>query len=137
MYIEKNTNGNIVVYQSQRMNVCWGFIDKSNDYLGERDEVKGQIFHFFKNAMAIQEELLDYLEKRKCRNIKIRVKNYEDEDFWAIFPVKDFRNKAIEEFKSKAIFSYDKKDFSKYGKQIRLPMHCFTREYNNQEKLVI
>lgn len=135
MYMEKNTNGNIVVYQSQRMNVCWGFIDRNNDYIGERSAKKGQIFHFFKNAIAIQEELLTYLEKRKCRNIKIRVKDYEDEDFWAIFPIKDFRNKAIEEFKDKAIFCYDKKNFSPYGTQVRLPLHRFVRKYDGQKTL--
>ena len=135
MHIEKNTNGNIVIYQSQRMNVCWGFIDNNNDYLGERDEIKSQIFHLYQNAMAIQEDLLTYLEKRKCRNIKIRVKNYEKEDFWATFLVKDFRKKAIEEFGSKAVFNYDTKNHVKYGKQVRLPLNCFTREYDNQTKL--
>lgn len=135
MHIEKNTNGNIVFYQSQRMNVCWGFIDSNNDYLSDRDDAKSQIFHLYKNAIALQLVLLEWLESHKCKDIRIRIKNYEKEDFWAICPVKDFRTLALKEFPNNAIFNYDTKTHATYGKQIRLPMHCFTRKYDGQETL--
>lgn len=137
MYIIKNTKGNLVFYQSRNLKNCWGFIDDNGDYITERSVKKSQIFHFFKNAIAIQEELLALLEKEfKNNHIKVWIPDYEREEFWAIVKVKDFRKMAIEEFGiNKAIFNYDKKDFSRYGVQVRLPLHCFVREYKHQRKL--
>jgi len=100
MHLIKNERGNIVFYQSPSLKHCWGHIDDNGDYLGERDARKAQIFHLYDNAMAIQYEIITYLEAHKAINIKIRVKNYEKEDFWAICPVKDFRRLALEWQKS-------------------------------------
>lgn len=112
MHLIKNNNGNIVIYQSPSLKSCWGYIDEYNDYISERDDSKEQIFHLYDNAMAIQLEVLMYLEAHKGRNIKIRVKNYEKEDFWAICLVKQFRTLAYNWEKrtgKSAIFNYDKK----------------------------
>ena len=139
MHLIKNNNGNIVIYQSPSLKNCWGFIDDNKDYIGERDAKKSQIFHLYDNAMAIQYEVLEYLETNKCRNVMIRVKNYEKEDFWAICPIKEFRNKAKEWEKrtgKPAIFNYDKLNYKRYGIQIRLPMDSFTRKYDNQVELM-
>jgi len=139
MHLIKNTRGNIVIYQSSSLKNCWGHIDDNNDYITERDEKDSQIFHLYENAMAIQYEILLLLEGRKARNIKIRVKNYEKEGFWAICPVKDFRRLAYQwekETGKPAIFNYDLKNFRRYGRQIRLPMQYWTRLYDNQKKLI-
>ena len=136
MFIEKNERGNIVFYQSHRKDKIWGHIDESGDYLSERKFKSGQIFRFFKNAIALQLELLEYLERRdKKKNIKIRVPDYENEPFWAIIKVGEFRQKAIEEFGKRAIFNYDRMNYARYGRQIMCPMHSFTRVYDNQEIL--
>ncbi len=134
MYIEKNTNNNIVFYQSPSKRNCWGFVDQYGDYISERDFKKGQIFYLYKNSMALQLEIIEFMEKTKG-NVRIRVKNYEKEDFWAIVSARDFRRLAKDEFGTNAIFSYDKMNYKKYGLQIRLPMHCFTRKYDNQGTL--
>ena len=138
MHLIKNNNGNIVIYQSPSLKNCWGHIDEYGDYIGERDASKSQIFHLYDNAISIQEEVLIYLEAHKHRNVMIRVKNYEKEAFWAICPVKEFRNKAKEWEKNTgkpAIFNYDKLNYARYGRQIRLPMNYWTRKYDGQEEL--
>lgn len=135
MYITTNSIGEFVFYQSKSMRHCWGHLDKNNDYITIREEKKGQVFHFFKNAIAIQLELLEYLEQHECRDIRVRVPDYEKEPFWAVIPVDKFRVLALKEFGNGAIFNYDKQDYNKYGQQIRLPLHCFSREYDGQKEL--
>ena len=135
MHIIKNERRCEVIYQSSSLKSCWGFIDENNNYITMREEKKGQIFHFFQNALAIQLELLEYLERKKCNKIRIRISDYEKEPFWAVIDVDDFRPFAMEwqnETGKPAIFCYDKQDYKKYGQQIRLPMNRFTRVYDNQ-----
>lgn len=140
MHLIKNKKGNIVIYQSPSLKSCWGYIDDRGDYISERRSKKGQIFHFFQNAIAIQYELLVFLEKKSPNgNIKIYIPDFENEKFWAVVPIKDFRKYAMEweaETSKPAIFSYDKKNFKPYGKQIRLPLNYWIREYKNQKKLI-
>lgn len=136
MYVVKNRIGKEVFYQSQSLKSCWGCIDANGDYVSERSAKAGQIFHFFKNAIAIQLELLEYLERKYSDNkIRIHVPDFEKESFFAVVPVKEFRKIAVGEFGDKAIFNYDKKNFRRYGKQIRVPMHSFAKEYLHQTKL--
>ena len=85
--------------------------------------------------MAIQLELLEYLEKHKSNLIKIYIPDFEKEGFFAIAKVSEFRQMAIEEFKDKAIFNYDKQDYSRYGQQIRLPMNRYSRIYSEIKPL--
>lgn len=135
MHIIKNQRGCEVIYQSTSLKSCWGFIDENNDYITMREEKRGQIFHFFQNALALQLELLEYLERKKCNKIRIRIPDYEKEPFWAEIEVKNFRLFAMQwekETGKKAIFNYDKQDYKKYGKQIRLPINYFTRIYDTQ-----
>jgi len=140
MHTIKNSNGNIVIYQSPSLKSCWGYIDSYGDYYTERDASKGQIFHLYGNSIAIQLEILEMLERGYIkRNIKVWVTKYEKENFWAVCPVKDFRALAYDYQDATgkaAIFCYDKLNYLKYGKQIRLPMNYWTREYKNQSKLV-
>ena len=139
MHVIKNERGNVVFYQNANLRSCWGFVDDKGDYITDRDVKKGQIFYHFKNAIAIQLEILEYMEKieekNKGRSIRIRIENFEKENFWAVCKVKDFRILAVEEFGNKAIFNYDKKDYKKYGYQIRLPLNSFVREYDSDKKL--
>lgn len=129
MYLEQDSYGNLQVYQSISKRHHWGFIDKDNNYNTIRSEKKGQIFHHFKNAVAIQLELLEYLERRKCNLIKVYIPDFEKEGFFAIVKANEFRQMSIEEFGDIAIFNYDKQDYSRYGKQIRLPLNRFSRIY--------
>ena len=135
MHLEQDSYGNLQVYQSNSKRYHWGFIDKDKNYITIRSERKGQIFHHFGNAMAIQLELLEYLEKHKSNLIKIYVPDFEKEGFFAIAKVSEFRQMAIQEFKDKAIFNYDKQDYSRYGQQIRLPMNRYSRIYSEIKPL--
>ena len=140
MFIEKNSNGNLVFYESERKDSIWGHTDDNNDYITTRSDKKSQIFHLYKNAIALQLELLEFLETNpiyKERNIKVRIEDYEDENFWAIIPIKDFRKIAFEEFPNNAIFNYSKPNYKPYGKQIRVPLGRFIRVYNNQKQLIV
>lgn len=129
MYLEQDSYGNIQVYQSISKRVHWGYIDRNNNYNTDRSEKKSQIFHLYRNAIAIQFELLEYLERRKSNLIKVYISDFEKEGFFAIAKVSEFRQMAMEEFGDIAIFNYDKQDYSRYGKQIRLPLNRFSRMY--------
>lgn len=132
MFKEKNQRGNTVIYQSPSKKHCWGFVDADGDYISTRDFKRGQIFRHFRNAVAIQLEILDWLEGAfKLNNIRVRIENYDKQNFWAVCPIADFRAKAYKAFGNKCIFSYD----SKYGKQIMLPMGDFVWEHDYQKKL--
>ena len=125
MYIEKNTNENIVFYESERKNNCWGFVDENGDYITGRDNAKSQIFRLFKNSMALQYEILVWLEEHRARNVKIRVKNYDEEDFWAVVPVRNFRELAFIQARSK----YDNiKGQSEYDPQSGIYVEFENRE---------
>ena len=140
MHIIKNKRGNEVIYQSPSLKSCWGYIDDKGDYIIERSASKGQIFHFFDNAVAIQLEVLDFLERKYVgRDIRCYISDFEKEKFWLICAVKNFRKFAFrwqDESGKPAIVNYDKKDYKKYGKQIRLPMNSWIRDYANQQKLI-
>jgi len=135
MFVEKNERGNIVFYQSERKNRSWGFVNEERNYITMREVKKGQVFYHFKNAIAVQLELLEWLEEHDCQDIRVRIPDFEKEPFWAVISVRDFRMAAHMEFGDKAVFSYDKKDYGPYGKQIRVPLNSFVREYDSQEKL--
>lgn len=140
MYITSNPQGNLVIYQSSSLKSCWGHIDNGN-YITTRDDKKSQIFHLYNNTIAIQLELLEFLEKHFPKSdIRIYILNYEKENFWAVCPISKFRELSLKwqkETGKQSIFNYDKQDYSKYGKQIRLPMNSFIREYINQKKLCL
>lgn len=127
MYLEQDSYGNLQVYQSVSKKYHWGFIDKDRNYNTSRSEKESQIFHFYKNAIAIQLELLEYLERMNANLIKVWI-HFENEGFFAMAKVKTFRIIALEEFGDNAIFNYDKKNYSRYGKQIRLPLNRFARK---------
>lgn len=129
MYLEQDSYGNLQVYFNSFKQHHWGFIDRDNNYNTIRSAKKGQIFYFYKNAIAIQLELLEYLEKTKANLIKVYISDFDKEGFFAIVKVNDFRILAMEEFGDKAIFNYDKQDYKKYGQQIRLPLNRFSRLY--------
>jgi|TARA_B100000315_G_C14459257_1_gene532976 hypothetical protein len=137
MYLVKNERGNEVIYQSPSMKSCWGYI--KDEYITERDAKKGQIFYYFENAIALQLEVLEYLERKYPNsNIKVYVKNFENENFWAICPIKHFRRLSFEWGKKSgkpSIFNYDTKKWAKYGLQIRLPLNYWVRKYKNQTEL--
>ena len=135
MHIEQDNHGNMQIYQNMSKKYHWGFIDKEKDYITTRSEKKGQIFHHFRNAVAIQLELLEYLEKMKANLIKVWIPDFEKEGFWALVKVESFRQIAREDFGERAIFNYDKEDYSRYGKQIRLPLNRFSRAYTNTKPL--
>jgi len=137
MILEQDSYGNLQVYQSESKRHHWGFIDKNNNYITSRSEKKGQIFHLYRNAIAIQLELLEYLEKIKCDLIKVYVPDFEKEGFFAIVKANEFRQLAIEEFGDKAIFNYDLKNFARYGKQIRCSLNRFTRQYSKIKPLTM
>ena len=136
MFTELDKFNNLQIYQSQSKKNHWGFISPENEYITTRSVKKGQIFNHFGNAIALQLELLEHLEKHKCDKIRIWIPDFEKEGFWAEMPVRDFRSTAIKYFGERAIFNYDKKDYSRYGQQIRVPMNSFPRVYNKQNKLV-
>ncbi|MEK6884792.1 MAG: hypothetical protein AABY22_34490, partial [Nanoarchaeota archaeon] len=127
MYLEQDSHGNIQVYQNSMKRSHWGFIDKDRNYNTSRSAKKGQIFHLYRHAIAVQLELLEYLEKTKCNLIKIYIQDYEKEGFFAIAKVDAFREMAFQEFGYNSVFNYDKQDYSRYGKQIRLPLNRFSR----------
>lgn len=136
MYLEKNFNGDIVIYQSRNKRSQWGIINPKGDYFTSRDCSRGQVFRLFQNSIGLQLEVLEYLENKHPKGrIAVWITNFENEPFYAICPIKDFRNFAIKELGIKAIFSYDKKDYCKYGEQIRLPMNRFTRAYPSNTTL--
>lgn len=140
MHIIINSRGDEVIYQDYTLRHCWGFIHLS-DYHTERDEKEGQIFHLYNNAIGIQLELLEYLENKYPKGkIKVYVKNFEKEDFYAFIFTKDFRRLAMEwekETGKQAIYNYDKQNYRRYGKQIRLPINYFARAYSKQNPLTI
>ena len=84
MHLEQDSYGNLQIYQSQSKKHHWGFIDQDNNYITSRSEKKSQIFHLYRNAVAIQLELLEYLEKRKCGLIRVYIPDFEKEGFFAI-----------------------------------------------------
>jgi hypothetical protein len=135
VFVSKNSQGELVFYESERKDRCWGFVNVDNDYVTLRDARRGQVFHHFKNAVAIQEEVLKVLERSKVRNVVVRVQNFEREDFWAVLPVKLFRALAFDEFGVAGTFRYDKKGIGRYGWQVRVPLNRFTRQYDLQAKL--
>jgi len=140
MHIIKNKRGNEVIYQSLSLKHCWGYIDNKKDYIIERNASKGQIFYFFENAIALQLEVMEYLERKYINSlIKCYVMDFEKTNFWLICSVKNFRRFAFQwegESGKPAIFSYDKKNYKKYGMQIRLPLNYWIREYPDQTKLI-
>ena len=97
MHIIKNSRGIEVVYQSPTLKNCWGHIDEKGDYITDRDTKRGQIFHLFNNAIAIQLDLLKYLENKYPHgNIRVFVNNYEKETFCAVCPINKFRGYALQ-----------------------------------------
>ena len=136
MHLEQDAYGNLQGYQSRSKRHHWGFIDGDNSYNTIRSEKKGQIFHHFRNAVALQLELLEYLEKRKCL-IRVYIPDFEAEGFFAVAKASEFRQMAVKEFGDIAIFNYDKMDYARYGKQIRLPLNRFSRIYSKIKPLTM
>jgi hypothetical protein len=131
MYIDRNKRGNEVFYQSESKINCWGFMDDDGNYKSDRN--MRQIFRLYKNALAIQDELLTYLETKYHDGlIKLYITEYEPQPFFAIIRIKDFRELAWSAFGSKAVFNYGQK----WGQQIRVPMDGFTRIYKLNAKIV-
>ena len=89
MFTELDKFNNLQIYQSQSKKNHWGFISPENEYITTRSVKKGQIFNHFGNAIALQLELLEHLEKHKCDKIRIWIPDFEKEGFWAEMPVRE------------------------------------------------
>ena len=99
-------------------------------YFTERSVRRRQVFLLpkYKNAMAVDEFILDQLEKAGCVAIVIYVPDFEDKGFYAVIGLKKFDAIAT-------AFSYDRprggyRNGTGWSPQKRLAMNDFRRAYS-------
>lgn len=131
-------NGLTVYLNNQGKEI--GFINRENQYVTERDNKRGHIFHNlkYKNAVAFDFDLIQNLIKKKVNLIKVRIINFEKDNFWILINPSQFFIKA--HGWEHGIFNYDKRNqdgqnYTGYGTQLRLPLNDFIRIYDDIKDL--
>jgi len=121
----------IQIYNTKQQWV--GDIDTGEQsYYSQRDAKKGQVFHHFGNAIALDVSILKQLITKKIKFICILVSNFENKPshYW-ITTLEFFINNSER-------FNYDKRNeygqsYTGYGEQRRMPMQFWRKAYSQED----
>ncbi len=108
------------------------FDTEQKTYYSQRDAAKGQVFHHFGNAIAVDVYILKQLLSKEAKFICILILNFEGRpSFYVLSTINNFIENSEK-------FNYDKRNeygqsYTGYGEQSRMPMLLWRRANSIKE----